>query len=109
MIGLWGRWPIWGMRSRIKRSAMFCNATVYRPRRDEIEAGLHLYAIPQAPAEPHRRDVRAIAGRVVHAHERTHLEGCVDPVKLVAEAAAESGNRRAAVPQLRFVDAHTAA
>src|SRR5664280_679340 len=33
MIGLWGRWPIWGMRSRIKRSAMFCNATVYRPRR----------------------------------------------------------------------------
>src|ERR1017187_6808034 len=33
MIGLWGRWPIWGMRSRIKRSAMFFNATVYRPRR----------------------------------------------------------------------------
>src|ERR1019366_2329391 len=77
-------------------------------RRDEIEAGLPLYAIPQAPAEPHRRGVRAIAGRVVHAHERTHLEGCVDPVKLVAEAAAESGHRRAAVPQLRFVDAHTA-
>ena len=28
MIGLWGRWPIWGMRSRIKRSETFCNATV---------------------------------------------------------------------------------
>src|SRR5659263_232791 len=33
MIGSWGRWPIWGMRYRIKRSAIFCAVTVYRPRR----------------------------------------------------------------------------
>jgi hypothetical protein len=33
MIGLSGRWPIWGMRSRIKRSVMFCAVTAYRPHR----------------------------------------------------------------------------
>ena len=28
---MWGHWPIWGMRFPIKRSAMFCNAKVFRP------------------------------------------------------------------------------
>ena len=31
MIGLRGRWPIWGMRSVIRRSAIFCNATLFPP------------------------------------------------------------------------------
>ena len=31
MTGLRGRWPIWGMRSPIRRSAMSCNATALPP------------------------------------------------------------------------------
>ena len=31
MIGLRGRWPIWGMRCVIRRSAIFCNATLFPP------------------------------------------------------------------------------
>src|SRR6266478_6248191 len=31
MTGLRGRWPIWGMRSLIKRLAMSCGATVCQP------------------------------------------------------------------------------
>ena len=33
MTGSWGRWPIWGIRFAIRRSAMSCNATVCRQRR----------------------------------------------------------------------------
>ena len=31
MTGLRGRWPIWGIRSAIRRSAMSCNATALPP------------------------------------------------------------------------------
>src|SRR3989442_5521462 len=31
MIGLWGRWPIWGTRFAIRRSATSCNVMVCRP------------------------------------------------------------------------------
>src|ERR1022692_1276718 len=64
MIGLWGRWPIWGMRSRIKRSAMFCNATVYRPRRSASTRppGRHSFGLTwrcwRGPTSSRRRSSR---------------------------------------------------
>ena len=47
MTGLWGRWPIWGMMSRIKRSATSCNATVYRPHQSvsELQRGRNSFGL----------------------------------------------------------------
>ena len=69
MIGLRGRWPIWGTRFPIKRLAMSCDATVCRRRRSAS-------ARPHGPAFI-RTHVALLAGTDFFTAEVLTLRGLV--------------------------------
>ena len=47
MTASWGPWPIWGIRSAIRRSAMSCTATLFRPHLSESarQPGRHSFGV----------------------------------------------------------------
>ena len=62
MTGLWGRRPIWDLRSPTKRWEMFCDATVCRPRRS-------------ASARPHGRPSFGPTWRAIGVDRLFHGRG----------------------------------